>query len=347
MGRARPARARTRRPRPRHPLDVLEKTAGVTAVPGFGAWAYSSDGTLSSEGFRTLAEGFLGAVGVNRDVDGIYLCLHGSMVAADEMDPEGRLLEETRRIVGEDVPIVVSLDLHGVLTERLLRQADAVVCYLTYPHVDFRATGGRAARLLLRILDGGVRPVTARVTIPALVRGDELITDTGAFGRFTRRAAELEAGPGGLSAGMLISNPFTDVPELQTSAFVVTDGDPGRAAAEALAQATGFWDVRERMRQPLVPSAEAVEIARATTSGTVILTDAADARAPARRATATRSCGRSRTAVTRARSSRRSSTRRPWRPRSAPVSAAPSARRSAAGSTPRASRRCRSRAAST
>ena len=127
------------------------------------------------------------------EVDGIYACLHGSMVAEDEPDPEGYLLAETRRIVGEDVPIVVSLDLHGVLTRRMLREADAIVCYLTYPHVDFRSTGERAARLLLRILDEGARPVTARVTIPALVRGEELITDTGSFGRLTRRAAALEA----------------------------------------------------------------------------------------------------------------------------------------------------------
>ena len=108
-------------------LDVLETTAGVQVVPGFGAWAYSSAGTLSADGFRTLADGFLDAVRANRDVDGIFFCMHGSMVAADELDPEGRLLEATRAIVGEDVPIVVSLDLHGVLTERMLRQADAVV----------------------------------------------------------------------------------------------------------------------------------------------------------------------------------------------------------------------------
>ena len=147
-------------------------------MPGFGAWSYASTGTLSTEGFGTLADGFLAAVRANRDVDGIYACLHGSMVAADEPDPEGFLLEETRRIVGDEMPIVVSLDLHGVLTRRMLREADATVCYLTYPHVDLRSTGERAARLLLRILDEGVRPVTARVTIPALVRGEELITET-------------------------------------------------------------------------------------------------------------------------------------------------------------------------
>jgi len=251
--------------------------AGVTAVPGFGAWAYSSTGTLRGDGFRELADGFLGSVRANADVDGIYACLHGSMVADDEADPEGYLLAETRRIVGEDVPIVVSLDLHGVLTRRMLREADAFVCYLTYPHVDFRSTGARAVRLLLRILEDGVRPVTARVTIPALVRGEELITDTGSFGRLTRRAAAFEASDEGLSAGILISNPFTDVPELQTSVFVTTDADPDRAATEAMALAADFWAVHETMVQPLMSLDEAVAAARATADGTIILTDAADA----------------------------------------------------------------------
>ena len=251
--------------------------AGVTAVPGFGAWAYSSTGTLASDGFRVLADGFLEAVRANRDIDGIYACLHGSMVADDEADPEGYLLAETRRIVGEEMPIVVSLDLHAVLTRRMLLEADATVCYLTYPHVDFRSTGARAARSLLRILDGGARPVTARVTIPALVRGEELITDTGSFGRLTRRAAALETSEDGLSAGFLISNPFTDVPELLTSVFVTTDADPDAAATGALALAADFWAVHETMVQPLISLDEAVAAARDTTGGTIILTDAADA----------------------------------------------------------------------
>ncbi|MFL5717596.1 MAG: M81 family metallopeptidase [Chloroflexota bacterium] len=251
--------------------------AGVTAVPGFGAWGYSSTGTLGGDAFRSLAEGFLESVRANGDVDGIYACLHGSMVADDDADPEGHLLAETRRIVGDAIPIVVSLDLHGVLTKRMLREADAFVCYLTYPHVDFRSTGARAARLLLRILEEGIRPVIARVTIPALARGEELITDTGAFGRLTRRAAAFEESDGGLSAGILISNPFTDVPELQTSVFVTTDGDADRAATEAMALASDFWAVHETMVQPLISLEDAVAAAKATTDGTIILTDAADA----------------------------------------------------------------------
>jgi microcystin degradation protein MlrC len=215
-------------------------------------------------------------VRANADVDGIYACLHGSMVAEGEDDPEGALLESARAIVGGEVPIVISLDLHGVLTPRMLEHADAAVCYLTYPHVDFRETGARAARLLLRILDG-VRPVTARVTIPALVRGPELITETGRFGQLTRRAAAFEATTGGLAAGILISNPFTDVPELTTSVFATTDGDPEGAIAEAVAIADGFWSDHETMVQPLLSLEEAVAQARSITSGTAVLVDAADA----------------------------------------------------------------------
>jgi microcystin degradation protein MlrC len=258
-------------------LEVLEATPRVTVVPGFGAWAYSSAGTLTADGFATLATGFLDAVRANADVDGIYACLHGSMVAAGEEDPEGALLETMRAVVGDDAPIVISLDLHGVLTRGMLQHADAVVCYLTYPHVDFRDTGARAARLLLRILDDGVRPVTARVTIPALVRGPELITDTGRLGGLTRRAAAVGTSPGGLAAGILISNPFTDVPELLTSVFVTTDGDADSASSEAVAMAEAFWADHETMVQPLVSLEAAVAQARAITTGTAILVDAADA----------------------------------------------------------------------
>lgn len=258
-------------------LDVLETTPGVTVVPGFGAWAYSSAGTLTAESYATLEAAFLDAVRANAGVDGIYACLHGSMVAASEEDPEGALLAATRAIVGADVPIVVSLDLHGVLTRRMLEHADAVVSYLTYPHVDFRDTGARAARLLLRILDAAVAPVTARVTIPALVRGPELITDTGRFGELTRRAAAFADSPGGLAAGILIGNPFTDVPELATNVFVTTDRDPEAAEAEAFAIAEAFWAGRKTMVQPLVSLEEAIARAAATQDGTAILVDAADA----------------------------------------------------------------------
>jgi len=267
-------------------LEVLEAAPDVRVVGGFSAQAITSGGVLAADAFHEISERFLAAVAANRDVDAIYFSLHGAMSAAGEDDPEGYLLERTRAIVGEDLPIVISLDLHGVFTDRMAQHADAVVTYHTYPHIDFRTTGQRAARALLKIVREGARPVMAKVAIPALVRGDELITETGLLGGFIRRAQALEADTAGLSAGMFIGNPFTDVPELKSYSLVVLDEAVAADAAEraadaALELARDFWSVRERLQQPLKPLGEAARLAAdhvaSGRGGTIIITDAADA----------------------------------------------------------------------
>ena len=261
-------------------LSVFDGRADIELVPTYSARAITSGGTLAAEAFARIAREFTGALDTALEgapePDGCFFSLHGAMAAEGEDDPEGFLLQEARRILGERVPIVISLDLHGILTDRMLRHSDAVVVYHTYPHIDFWETGERAARLLLRILDGEARPVTAVVPVPALVRGDELITESGAIRHVIRRAREIEASPGGLSAGMFWGNPFTDVPELRSNSLVVIDGDPDRASREALELAGVFWEHHEKMQVPLTPIDEAIRAAR-DTEGTVVFMDAADA----------------------------------------------------------------------
>lgn len=257
-------------------LNVFD-AAKVTLVPAYSAFFITSGGTLAKNAWQRIAKEFLDSLRAAPPVDGVYFCMHGAMASEEELDPEGYLLAETRKILGEKIPIVTSLDLHGILTDRMLEHSDAIVAYHTYPHVDFFETGQRAARLLLRIMAREVQPVTAKVAIPALVRGDQLITATGLFGQSIRAAQAVEASPGGLSAGMFIGNPFTDVPALQTYSFVVTDNDLPRAEREAMQIAEGFWANHEHMRVPLVSLDEAARIAAANISGTIALVDAADA----------------------------------------------------------------------
>jgi len=261
-------------------IGILEN-AGVELVPAYSAFFITSGGTLAEPAWQRIAGEFLESIrqqiATQGAVDGIYFCMHGAMASEQQVDPEGWLLAETRRIVGEQIPIVVSLDLHGILTDQILTHADAIVAYHTYPHVDFFETGQRAANLLLRIVSGDIKPVTAKVAIPALVRGDELITATGKFGEAIGIAQRVERSPTGLSAGMFIGNPFTDVPSLRSYSFVVTDNDPNLAAQEASRIAENFWSHHELMRVPLVSLEEMSSIMVAGTTGTVALVDAADA----------------------------------------------------------------------
>jgi microcystin degradation protein MlrC len=257
-------------------LHVFDANEQLQVIPAYSARMITSGGTLASDDFQRISSEILSSVRAAGQVDAAYLSLHGAMSAQNEDDPEGFLLAEIRKILGEHIPIVVSLDLHGILTDRMLQHSDAVVVFHTYPHVDFFETGERAARLLLRILSREVRPVTARVAIPALVRGDELITETGLFGEVVRAARAIESSVGGLSAGMFIGNPFTDVPDLCSNSLVVVDDDAERAEQEAVKLATDFWRVRENLQSSLTSLEESIRIAFET-RGTVILVDAADA----------------------------------------------------------------------
>ena len=60
-------------------------------------------------------------------VDGVFIALHGSMVADGCDDPEGELLERVRAVVGPEVPVVATLDLHGNVTERMATHATGLV----------------------------------------------------------------------------------------------------------------------------------------------------------------------------------------------------------------------------
>lgn len=258
-------------------LSVFESTAGIELIPAYGAMFITSGGTLAKSAWERIANEFLECIRLAPPVDGVYFAMHGAMASEVELDPEGWLLAETRKILGDKVPIVVSLDLHGILTDRMLEHSDAVVAYHTYPHVDFYETGQRAARVLLRVVAGEVKPVTAKVAIPALVRGDELITASGLFGASIRIAQQIESGPNGMSAGMFIGNPFTDVPALQSYSFVVTNNDRELAQKAALQIADTFWANHEKMQVPLV-SLDAVGRTILTHhTGTVAIVDAADA----------------------------------------------------------------------
>ncbi len=87
-------------------------------------------------------------------IDGIYLDLHGAMVPEHLTDGEGELLQRIRQLVGKEMPIVVSLDLHANVTQKMFDEASVLSAFRTYPHVDMAQTGQRCAHVMHRLLQG-------------------------------------------------------------------------------------------------------------------------------------------------------------------------------------------------
>ena len=134
------------------------RAAGHTIVPLAWAAASPSD-KVTSDAFERIMEGMLEQLRPAMPVDALYLDLHGAMVADDYDDGEGEILRRVHLALRERgwprVPVIVSLDLHSNTTRAMFEQADALIAYRTYPHIDMADTGARAYHALARTLATG------------------------------------------------------------------------------------------------------------------------------------------------------------------------------------------------
>ncbi len=110
------------------------------------------------------------------NLDAVYLDLHGAMVVESFEDGEGELLRRVRAVIGPDMPLVISLDLHANLTDAMIEQSDAITVFRTYPHLDMAQTGARAYALLDTILSTGKMVIGMR-KIPFLIPLTSQCTD--------------------------------------------------------------------------------------------------------------------------------------------------------------------------
>ena len=245
---------------------------GLVRLP---AWP---SGTATHDTFIWARDEMVAALRSALPVDAVLLALHGAMVADGAPDVEGEVLDAARAVIGPDVPLVATLDLHAHVTERMARAADALVLYHTAPHIDVFETGQRGAAVLRRIL-GGARPVSAFARVPAVFPADRANTQDPASVSFAfrERLQALEAHPRVLAAGLATVQPWLDVPDLGSAVVVVTDGDAGLARDESVRLAAEVWERRRDYLSKLVPVEDAVRRAHEHGGGLVVLGDGADA----------------------------------------------------------------------
>jgi microcystin degradation protein MlrC len=199
------------------------------------------------------------------------------MEAAGEDDPEGDVAQAVRGLVGPDVPVAMTCDLHGNVTRRMVESLDVLVGYRHYPHDDARETGRRAARLLLRTVAGEIRPLIAHAKLPLILTAfnSTTLTDT-PYARLLADAARLEGSGGILSASAFLVGSYIDAPDMGCSTVVIADCDEEAAVREARRLAQRFWDDRRLYEVETVPVDEAVRRGRELDGGPILLLDTAD-----------------------------------------------------------------------
>ena len=263
-------------------LKAVEETGegAVKAVPILQAKSMSG-GPVDSAFYTGIKGRILDAARAQGKVDGVYLSLHGAMGVDGMFDPEGDLLAGLRAVLGPDVPIAVSFDLHANVTRRRAENADIIVGYHTNPHRDHYRTGWKAGDLLVRTMLGEIKPVMV-VNKMALLKGGGINVDfLPPFRKIFSAMGRMEKKGGALSVSFFPVHLWIDEPELGYSTVAITDGDP--ALAEKLADeiADMAWAVRDVPQPAGNTPEEAVKIAReaglARALGAVVFCDVSDA----------------------------------------------------------------------
>jgi microcystin degradation protein MlrC len=172
---------------------------------------------VTREAFETIVGELIAQLSSLRSLDAVYLDLHGAMVAEHIEDADGEVLARVRRVIGPDVLLVASLDFHANVSARMVEQADGLVSFRSYPHVDMTETGVRAAALLHDLLKTRA-PAKWHGALPFLMPLTTQCTLIEPLQSLMANARDLERAPV-MSLCLTPGFPAADVPECGPAVF--------------------------------------------------------------------------------------------------------------------------------
>ena len=252
---------------------------GVEVAPTVAAKAVSS-GKVMREAFEGISADLLAQISAAREsggLDAVVLALHGAMLVEGIDDGTGEVLRRVRALIGPKTPLVGTLDLHANLTRQMAEEADALVVYQTYPHVDLHRAGDRAMRLAVAFARGETRPTVALRRLPMILSPVNSSTSEGPAAEMRERLEEIERDPRVLTASFCATQPWLNVADMACAVVVATNDDQPLADRLADDLAARFWSLRARFYDfELTPIDEAIRRALASPVGPVVFADAAD-----------------------------------------------------------------------
>ncbi len=210
-----------------------------------GVYGGSSRSWSTRETFEHFLGNMLEDLSQALPVDGVYLALHGALAVREIPRPEAEIARRVRDVVGPDVPIVATFDLHGNEDGEFLRWADMAFVTKRYPHYDAGLQGERAARMLVRTARGKFKPTTATRKPPVITATVLQWTGQSPSMNIMERARRWEARERDAYVSVFYGFPWSDVPDVGATVMVVTNDDQGLADRIADDMADFIWRVRE------------------------------------------------------------------------------------------------------
>ena len=261
--------------------DLTREDGRVECLPLFVARALPA-GVIDAETWRQLTNMLLASVEAALEspgLDGILVAPHGATVSAEHPDADGHWLARLRQLVGNDMWVGGTLDLHANLSPKMVDACNFLTAYRTNPHLDQRHRGIEAARLMVSAVAGKTRPVLRAAFPPLAIAIDRQDTAAPWLAEVYQQAAQLrgerinedeqgQQAPGGgatpsspalLSTSLLLGFPYADVEEMGAATMAVADGDAGQAEAAAQQLVSALLERRDQYRSQLIAVEQALD----------------------------------------------------------------------------------------
>jgi microcystin degradation protein MlrC len=234
-------------------------------------------GPVERQTYEAFKAEILAGIAAAGPLDGVYLAMHGAMFVDGMEDAEGDFITAVRRLVGPDIPISASYDLHGNVSQPIIDALDMFSTYRTAPHIDIEATMRRAVTMLVRSIQTGVRPVIAWAPIPVVLPGERTSTEDEPARTLYARLPAIDAPDAIWDASLMVGYVWADEPRATAAAIMTgTDLPTLQRAAEALAQ--DYWNARDQFdfgtRTGTIE--ECVALAIAARTGPAIIAESGD-----------------------------------------------------------------------
>ncbi|MBA2519264.1 MAG: M81 family metallopeptidase [Chloroflexia bacterium] len=246
---------------------------GITIAPIF-ATSTEPSATIAQAAYDTIRDHLIDGIKAAGAIDALVLALHAAGVTEGSDDLEGTLLGEIRAAVGPELPIVVTLDLHGHTTRAMVEHATALLYCHEYPHVDTYERGEEAIRLAAAIVRGEKRLVMYLETLPMLIPPST--TRSGPAKKMNELCFDREAQPGMIDVAFVHGFPHTDVSVVSAAILATADGDAALAKEAATDLSRQLWAMREDFRQSLPDAETAVRRALAADARPVVIAEVSD-----------------------------------------------------------------------
>lgn len=265
-------------------LEKVESTKvfeehGYEVTPSIYASGLSS-GVVTETTYKQFTEKILDAIKNESDIKGVWLHLHGAMTVENVGSAELQLLKEIRKVIGFDIPISLTLDIHGNIHPELVEYANIIRSYRTVPHTDQGETERITAQLLVDAIENDEKIQPAFVQVPLILSGEQALGDKEPLVSIFEKLGEIEEKEGISTASYFIGFAWADVEYSSGSVVVVPESEEYTPLAEKIAEdlAQYVYERREDFKfdAPLLEPKEAIETALKADVSPVFISDSGD-----------------------------------------------------------------------